>query len=143
MNNNLNNGVDNNGVVKTQVMLLADTPAEENDDVVSATAVLIETVKNDSLVAVICTHVESKQPATILCAMITEKDDPTIAQYVPIAMLFTGNNAPWAAYQPPTAAMMVPETGPDPMTVFSSEEDVPNESELEEAPEGMGEDPSN
>jgi hypothetical protein len=115
------NGTSKDDVVETQVMLLADTPAEDNQEVVSATAILIESAKRDALVAVICTHIESKQPATILCSLIKDEDDPDIAQYVPIAMLFTGDNAPWAAYQPPASAMMMPEPGPDPMTVFSDE----------------------
>ena len=117
-------------VTETQVLLLADTPASENQDVVQAAAALITAAKDANLVAVICTHVESKQPATILCAMHQEKASPDIAQYVPLAMLFTQGNAPWAAYEPPTAAMVLPDF--DDELVKFSEETVDNESESEE-----------
>ena len=131
---NEGNGVDEQGLVETQVMILADTPASENEEVVSATAVLIEAAKNAKLVSVICTHIESRQPATILCAMILDEDNQEIAQYVPLAMLFTGDNAPWVAYQPPLAASIVQEEI-DPLIVFSeSESEVEdNESESQEA----------
>lgn len=108
----------------TEVLLLADTSAEDNQDVIHATAHLIEMAKAGTLVAVVCTHVETKAPATILCAMHTT--DPVIktAQYVPLAMLFSPGNTPWTRYIPPQSALNVPQPGP--LDIF---DDLDNESE--------------
>ena len=112
----------------TEVAILADTPASENQEVVEATAILIEAAKDARLVAVVCTHVESKEPGTILCAMIRNEENPELAQYVPLGMLFTGTNTAWTEYIPPQSALQV---------------EIPScEPEPEETTEGLGEDPS-
>jgi hypothetical protein len=128
------NGIDSVANVReTQVLLLADTPASENQEVVQAAAAVISAARDASLVAVICTHVESKQPATILCSMYEDKDNPGTAQYAPLAMLFTPGNAPWAAYEPPLSATTLPNLEDlDPLDMVEFSEETDDESESEE-----------
>lgn len=91
-----------------QVALLADTPAEENREVVQATADLIRAARNDQLVAVVCTHAESKSPATILCYMHKSPDNPNQAIYVPMAMLLDREKDLWKYFTPPSSAIAPP-----------------------------------
>jgi hypothetical protein len=109
---------------ETQVLLLADSPAEENEEVIHATAHLLRAANAGQLVAVICTHAETKQPATILCAMNTTDPVHKTAQYIPLAMLFSSGNTPWTKYLPPQCALTVPEPGP--LDIFN--DDIPQSS---------------
>ena len=116
-----------------EVLVLSDTPIEEHNDVVQATAALISAARRSQLVAVVCTHVETQRPATILCAMHTTKENPSTAQYVPIAMLFTEGNAQWVHYQPPAAAQSVDATNPLDVFIEDTVEETSDKSESKKA----------
>ena len=118
--------------VGPSVMVLSDRPASEDQDVIQATAALIDCAQNARLVAVICEHNESKKPATILCGIHSDPEHPEFAEYVPIAILFTGEDTPWEAYTPPKSATVVqdPEV---PLIEFSKEVTDVAEPEVEEA----------
>lgn len=109
-----------------EVLVLSDTPVDESPEIVQASAYLISAAKHDKLVSVVCTHDKSGEPATILCALIEDKDKQT-AQYIPLAMLFSEGNTPWVDYNPPKAALNIPEPGP--MDVFDEEQDEPESEE--------------
>jgi hypothetical protein len=128
--------------MNVQVAVLADTPVEENQDVIQATATLIRAAKADQLVAIVCHHQESKEPVTVICVMSPAPDSPGNVVSAPIAMLFTEGNTPWLDYELPKAAL--PQPGPlEGLEESNDERSNDSESASCETTEGLGEDPSN
>lgn len=125
-----------------QVALLADTPADDNQDTIQATAALIRAAKADQLVAIVCHHQESKEPVTVICVMSPAPDSPNNMISAPVAMLFTEGNTPWTEYELPQAAIAQP--GPlEGLEEIESDEQYDSEPASSETAEGLGEDPSN
>jgi len=129
-----NGKADYDSIVERPVMILSDKPAAESQEVIQTTAALIDCAVNNRLVAVVCKHNESRKDATILCAVSTSPDNNELAEYIPLAILFTGEDTPWEAYIPPASARVVEKEEEEVQPIVEFSEPTPEVSDDSEQP---------